>query len=653
MAHRGNAPALIAVRAGALETISFEELAGRVRAFARRLLERGISSGEMVALLAPNGFSWVIARLALSAIGAIAVAIDELATDDEVRGVLAGAGATYILCVSSRGEGLRKTNPGLGIIPIDEASTIATGGGPALPAISDSAPALLAYTSGTTGTPKAIVLTRSNIETNVRALVGSHLVGPGDHVLLPLPLAHVYPLVVGLLAPLGSGAAIVFPEGVTGPQILEAIRLAGVSAIVGVPRLYSALVSGLMARVRSSGLVRRAIFDAVLHLSMFLRRCGINAGGILFRAIRARFGAKLRLLVSGGAKLEPETLWTLLGLGFDVRCGYGLAETSATFAANMPQEERWESEGKPVGGRVRIARPDDSGTGEIELKGPQVFSHYLGNEEATRAAFTADGWFKTGDIGRLDRDGFLFVTGRAKDILVLGGGKKADPETLEKIYGASRYIREIAIFEHKGALAALVVPSLEASRAGGAMHLDTAIRIELTSAARALPSYQRLAGFAIVREPLPRTRLGKYRRFLLPAIYERAQARAPHEAAAELSADDKALLEKPAAHRVYDMLVARYPRGPLSLDASPLLDLGIDSLEWISFGLELEDRLNLRLSEAEIGGVVTVRDLLKLAARGPAAPPASSRDWVAPIGIALKSLGGLLYGLDDLIMRVL
>ncbi|HUJ02497.1 MAG TPA: 1-acyl-sn-glycerol-3-phosphate acyltransferase, partial [Rhizomicrobium sp.] len=150
-----------------------------------------------------------------------------------------------------------------------------------------------------------------------------------------------------------------------------------------------------------------------------------------------------------------------------------------------------------------------------------------------------------------------------------------------------------------------------------------------------------------------RTRLGKYRRFLLPAIYERAQARARHEVAAELSAEDKALLEKPAARRVYDMLVARYSRGPLSLDASPLLDLGIDSLEWISFGLELEDRLNLHLSEAEIGGIVTVRDLLRLAARGSAAPPVPSRDWTAPTGIVLEFLGGLLYGLDDLIMRVL
>ena len=655
MARRGQAPALIAVRDGALHIISFEELARRIRALAGGLLQQGVKPGEAIALLAPNGFEWVIGRLALGIIGAMTVAIDDLATDVEVQIILSGSRATRVLCKSSRAETLRKSNPALSIIALDDAAVAPEV--QSLPEVSASAPAMLAYTSGTTGAPKAIVLTHSNIETNVRALVASNLVGPGDRVLLPLPLPHVYPFVVGLLAPLGSGAAVVFPESATGPQLLEAIRLAEVSAIVGVPRLYSAITSGLIARVQSSGFARRKLFHALLHLSMALRRgYGINAGTNLFPTIRARFGAKLRLLVCGGAKLEPETLWLLLGLGFDVRSGYGLAETSAMFTGNLPGNTHWESEGRPISGAVRIAAPGNSGIGEIELKGPQVFSHYLDNADATRAAFTADGWFKTGDIGRVDADGFLFVTGRAKDILVLGGGKKVDPEELEKLYGASRYIRELAIFEHRGGLAALVVPSLETAREGGAMHVDTAIRIDLASCAQALPSYQRLAGFAIVREPLPRTRLGKYRRFLLPAIYEKAQSGAAREAAAELSVEDKALLQQPVARQVYDMLLKRYPHGQLSLDASPLLDLGIDSLEWISFGLELEDRLKLRLTEAEIGGVVTVRDLLVLATRAaatPAPPPRISRDWIAPAGMALRFLGAFLYALNGLLMRVL
>lgn len=664
MAHFGQAPALMAVRANALHTISFEELAKRTRGLVSELLEQGVAPGEPVALLAPNGFAWVIARLALGAIGAMTVAVDELAANDELQAILSGSGAARVLCNSSRAEALRKSHPSLGVVTLgDEPEGVPSNGAPSaaetrpLPDIPECTPVMLAYTSGTTGAPKAIVLTNSNIETNVRALAASRLVGPGDRVLLPLPLQHVYPFVVGLLTPLASGAAVVFPESAAGPQILDAIRLANVSAIVGVPRLYSAICSGLIARVRSSGLARRVLFGALLRLSVFLRRkCGINVGPILFPGIRARFGARLRLLVSGGAKLEPGTLWTLVGLGFDVRSGYGLAETSAMFTGNFPGGTRWESEGRPIAGEVRIAAPGDSGVGEIELRGPQVFSRYLDNAQATRAAFTADGWFKTSDIGHLDRDGFLYVTGRAKDTLVLGGGKKVDPEELEKVYGGSRYIREIAIFEHKGGLAALVVPAFEAVREGGAVHVDTAIRIDLASTARSLPSYQRLAGFTIVREPLPRTRLGKYRRFLLPAIYEKAQNGAALQPVAELSAQDRALLQQPVARQVYEMLQRRYPRGQLALDASPLLDLGIDSLEWISFSLELEDRLNLRLTEAEIGSVVTVRDLLVLVTRAGAAPiatPWASRDWVAPTGAALKVFGMFLYALNRVLMRAL
>jgi len=662
MADRRQETALIAVRRGTLETMSYGELGQRIRMFAKILLEQGVKPGDTVALLARTGFAWVVARFALGAIGAVAVAIDDLATEGEVQAILSGSKAGFLLCNSSRAEALYRANPALKMIILDDLPQ-ETRGFESPPAewqqsleLPGPAPLMLAFTSGTTGASKAIVLTQANIAANVRALVEAHMVGAGDRVLLPLPLVHVYPFVVGLLVPLESGAAVVFPEGGTGAQILEAIHLANVSAIVGVPRLYSAISSGLLGHVRSSGFAGRALFSALLNLSVVLRKCAINAGGLLFPAARARFGSKLRLLVSGGAKLEPETLWTLLGLGFDVRSGYGLAETSAMFTGNLPGMTRWESEGKPINGCLRIAAPDGSGTGEIELKGPQVFSHYFGNEMATSGAFTADGWFKTGDLGHVDEDGFLFVSGRAGDLLVLGGGKKVDPETLERIYGGSRYIREIAVLEHKGSLAALIVPSLEASYEGGAMHIDTAIRIELASRAQALPSYQRLAGFAIVRQPLPRTRLGKYRRFLLPAIYERARSGAPRQPAGELSVEDSTLLAQPVARRVYEMLCQRYRRPALELDASPLLDLGIDSLEWISFGLELEDRLNLRLSEAEIGSVATVRDLLRLAARGSSAPVQSataSCDWTAPTGSALKLLGASIYALNHILMHSL
>jgi len=663
---RGSRPALINVRGGVLDILSGEVLAKRSQALARQLQESGTKPGEPVALIAPNGFEWVIARFAIATANAMAVPIDDAATDTDIQAILSGCKATQAICTVAKAKTLKVAIPNLRIL--------ALGDGPlpegvarfeyppcATPSVSaeapDTSPAMLAYTSGTTGAPKAIVLTSSNIEANVKAMVDAHLVGPADRVLLPLPLHHIYPFVAGLLAPLASGSTVVFPASATGPDMLEAIRAADVSAIVGVPRLYSAMIAGLLARMESRGPVVRTLSWGALHASAWFRRAtGMNIGALFFQSLRARFGPHLRLLVSGGARLEPETLSTLLALGFDVRSGYGLAETASMFTGHLPGSQRMGSEGKPFAGEMRIADPDPAGTGEIQLKGPQVFSSYLGNAEATHAAFTTDGWLRTGDLGHIDSDGYLYVTGRLKETLVLGGGKKINPEELERLYGNSRYIREIAIFENRGALAAIVVPALEAARISGAVHVDKAIHVNLESRARVLPSYQRISQLVLTREPLPRTRLGKIRRFLLPQIFERAQHHRAPRPDIELSEDDRALLKHPVANQIYEMLSKRYPQGKLALDASPLLDLGIDSLEWISLSLEIEDRLKVRLTEADIGNAVTVRDLLVAAIQAKSAPvllQSGLAEWIAPTNKATALAGAMLYGLNRQVMRTL
>ena len=665
MQGRGEAPALIAVRIGTSVTLSFGELTRRVHGLCSGLLRAGLQPGDAVALSGPAGLDWIVARLALAAAGLIAVPIDETVSLADLQAILVQCAVKGVISPMARARELRAASPQLkliafgdestaeGIVPLEELCR--TRPGP-FPEVSPQSVAMYAFTSGTTGAPKAIVLSHANIDVVVQNFVRARIATPEDRVLLPLPLNHIYPYVVGILCALGSGAAVVIPQTIAGPQLIDAIRISEATIVVGVPRLFSALYSGLAAQIRSKGAIPKAVFDAMLWASKnFRRRLHLNIGRALFSPIRARLGSKLRLFTSGGARLDDESLWALLALGFDVRSGYGLAETASSFTANLPGGERWSSEGKAFTGAVRIAAPDKSGIGEIELKGPQVFSHYLDNPQASANAFTPDGWFRTGDIGRLDRDGFLYVSGRARDTLVLGGGKKVEPEILEKIYGESRYIREIAVLEQDGRLVALIVPALEAVRSGGAIHLDTAIRIDLASRARDLPSYERLSGFMIVREALPRTRLGKFRRFLLPQIYRRAQQprQAPPPA---VPAADEALLKNPMARQVYELLRRRYPNAAVGLDSSPLLDLGIDSLEWISFGLELEERLKLRLSEAQIGSAATVRDLLVAATQAqavPAAAPGATRDWVAPTGAATDSAGALIFALDWLIARAL
>ena len=678
LAPRGEQPAVMTVRGETVESWSCADVADRAQRLASGLVQAGVEPGEPVGLLAPNSPEWVVVRLAIGAAGAIAVALDDLFTDAEVATVIRDSGCRRVFTTRDHLPALRRASDasGLELFLIDRAD--AQDGGEQswlgllaqppgqLPTLAAEAPTMLTYSSGTTGAPKGFTLSHVNLSANLQALLAEGLLGPADRVLLPLPLHHVYPLVVGVLTALSSGATIIFPEAVTGPNIVRALRAARVTTMIGVPALYAALLSGLEGRVAARGRAAKAAFAALLGLAVWLlRRFGLRVGRGLFRGLHGYIGPDLRLMVSGGARLEPEVIWKLEGLGWQVLSGYGLAETASIFTGNRPGRRRIGSEGLPlVGAAPRIADADENGVGEIQLRGPNVFTGYRNDAAANHAAFTDDGWLRTGDLGYLDADGYLYVTGRAKEMIVLGGGKNVLPEELEKTYGDSPFMHEVAVLERSGKLVALARPNFEAIKASGYTGVDDVLRVTLTSLSRRLPSFQRVSGFAIAREPLPRTRLGKFMRYRLPQVYERARKGAAPPAPAAPSQEDRALLGRPPARKVWDYLRARYPRATLTLETIPQLDLGVDSLEWVTITLELEDRFGIKLTEDEISRVITVRDLLQAATaagRRAAAPPAErppqglapdQERWLRPPGAALAALGMVLYALNWTLMRL-
>jgi long-chain acyl-CoA synthetase len=669
MRERGDAPALVELRGDAAVALSHREVANCALRLGAGLRRDGVAAGEPVALLAPNGPDWVIARLGIAAAGALAVALDDLSTEDEIAATLRDSFARRVFASPAHAATVARLFPEIAIHVLADAG--ADGGrswrdhfadeDAPPPTIGNDAEAMLVYTSGTTGAPKPFALTYANIAANVEALVGAGVVTPDDRVLLPLPLHHVYPLVVGVLTPLSAGAAVVFPAAVTGAEIATAMRIARATIVVGVPRLYAALLDGIATRAASRGRLAGALFRRLLRLSMAGRRWNLRLGRLLFGAVHRQLGPDLRVLVSGGAKLEAPLIRRLEGLGWQVLSGYGLAETASIFTGNLPGKRKIGSEGLPLGqGRIRIGAPDAQGIGEIQLKGASVFAGYR-RAEANRDVFTEDGWFRTGDLGRLDEDGYVYITGRAKEVIVLGGGKNVFPDELEKHYGASPYIREIAVLERKGALVALVLPDLAALQAEGKTRPTQAMSVTLASAAQRLPSFQRLAGFALVREALPRTRLGKYQRFLLPELYEAALAgkeRRPPGAAVALTPEDRALLARPPAAEILKLLERRYPQAGVTLDASPQLDLGIDSLEWMGLAAELESRFSLRIPDAALGQITTVRELLAAAADASARQPQGSATeadlrWIAPPGSGSRLLGCIVYWLNRVALRAL
>jgi long-chain acyl-CoA synthetase len=700
LAEHGDRPALLALHKAGIERLSYAELADQVRRLARGLAGAGVGRGDAVALLAGNRPEWVAACLAVIGAGAVVVPLDVQLADDVLGHVLKDSGVRLLFTTSEQAKRLERLDTETELKPLlldagadDERSwqrLLAEGAGDwpqAEPGPDD--PAALFYTSGTTGLPKGVPLSHGNLAFQLKALRQAGVVTAEDRLLLPLPMHHVYPFVIGMLAPLTLGLPIVLPQALTGPQVVRTLREGEVTVVIGVPRLYRALAAGARSRSEGAGRVTAALFRAGAGLCTWVRRrLGLRLGKLLLRPLHRQLGPRLRVLVSGGAALDPDLAWELEGLGWQVATGYGLTETAPMLTLDPPGRARIGSVGRPLPGvEIRIdpsVGPDTpqgqghGGTGprheegEILARGPGVFAGYRNLPEKTREAFTADGWFRTGDLGYRDADGFLYVTGRVATRITTEGGKKFQPDDVEAAYQGSPVLREVGVLQKDGKLVAVIVPEPGAIRGHGE-DLDRAVRDALNERARGLPSYEHITDYAVTREPLPRTHLGKIRRAELAERYERAKKGEGSGAAAagplapeEMSDEDRALLEDAAAKQVWDWLAGRYPDRRLTPDTSPQLDLGVDSMEWLNLTLEIRQRAGVELSDEAIGRIETVRDLLREVAgqggTGGAAPEAllerpeealsdRQKRWLEPLGPVQAALAWGLYAMNRGLMR--
>jgi long-chain acyl-CoA synthetase len=449
-----------------------------------------------------------------------------------------------------------------------------------------------------------------------------------------------------------------------------------VTAIVGVPRLYSALYSGIEARVESAGWLARRLFSIFLATSGFVRKSfGLRAGKLLFRSLHKRFGKNLRLLASGGSALDPKLASKLEALGWQVAIGYGLTETSPLLTVNLPNNSsRPDSAGKPVADvEIRIEpsalekeeRIDGHEVGEVVARGPNVFAGYRNLPDKTDEVFAQNRWFRTGDMGYFDNDGNLHLLGRLSTLIKTESGEKIQTEDVETAYAGESAIREIGVLEKKGKLVALVVPKQTGSDAK-----DT-VRKAIETASKRLPSHQRISEYAITPDALPRTRLGKIQRHRLAERYDQAKEGGEKAPAAgpmsieEMSGEDRALLEDSAAQSVWEMLARRYRDKRLTPDTSPQFDLGIDSLEWLNLTLEIAESSGVELTDEAIARTETVRDLLHEVTEGsegesadPLEKPGEVLDerqkqWLEPLGPVAATTARFLYAVNRVLMRVI
>ncbi|MCG8430076.1 MAG: AMP-binding protein, partial [Candidatus Omnitrophica bacterium] len=468
-------PALQIKQPGGWQRYTYRQLDESSRRVSAYLRRRGYAGGDTAVLILENCPEWAVVYLGIVRAGLTCVPLDIEIHHSEIAGIIADCAAGVLFCSRQVREGKVAGDLLKGmrdcIIVDEDAFTDILSGEPvaaAPDATGRKAPASLIYTSGTTGEPKGVVLTHENLSANVQSAIKLELINEHDNLIVLLPLHHTYPFMVNLLVPLSIGATVTFaPPGFDPRRLTAFMREAGITVLTGVPQLFSLLYAGLSVRLA--------------HIPGFVRMLLLP---VIRRAIRREFGASFRFCVSGGARLEPLVARGLSRLGIKVIEGYGLTEASPVVSFNPVNRTKPGSVGVPLPGvEVRINEPDEEGEGEILIRGANVMQGYFKHADWS-AEVLRDGWLYSGDRGYLDKDGYLFITGRSKDVIVLGSGKNIYPQELESYYGRSPYIKEICILEktqesfgrQQQSLFAVVVVDLAYFRARGEVSINEKIR---------------------------------------------------------------------------------------------------------------------------------------------------------------------------------
>ena len=664
---RGSAAAVVEFGPDGAAHHDYASLHTAIGRMAAGLGRHGLGAGDKALLWAPNSVEWIVAYFAILRCGATVVPLDTQTSVERVRHVRAHSAAKLAVTSAGHAADLEEAlgSPELACVLIDGDTADSRHWRQLEPGRLERAEpdperiASLLYTSGTTGTPKAVPLTHANLAANVSALLDAELIEARDVVLVPLPFHHVYPFTVGLLTVLATGARIVLPSGISGPEITRAASESGATALIAVPRLCTAVWEGIERGVRARGKRAERIFRVLLALSGALRRYAhLNLGKLLFRALHAKVGPRLHTLGCGGAQLDGDLARKLEAVGWTVLTGYGLTETSPVLTFNQHKRRKLGTEGIALPGvEIGTLEHEEYEHGEIIARGPNVFSGYWNNPEENRNAFTPDGWFKTGDLGWIDGDGYLHIAGRTKEVIVLPDGKNVYADEIEEEFAASKLIAEIAVLEKDGRLHALIVPDDQAIRDRGAHRVEELLKDEIAEVSSRLPRYQRLSDYRVTRTPLPRTPLGKLKRHMLADAYDEAATRKIEEKEPKLSNEDQKFIAQEPAGRVWSWLKARYPDRALTLETSPQLDLNIDSLEWVTLTLELEREFDVSLDGEAVSRIVTVRDLLAEVQTAPAPDPErrtgpAARTLEHPNAVQ-RTFGMLLLGLNRLVLRTM
>ncbi|MBM3253129.1 MAG: AMP-binding protein [Candidatus Omnitrophica bacterium] len=621
--------------------LSYSQLGIRTAATASGLIKLGIAKDGRVAILSESRPEWAIAFFGILSAGGICIPLDIKLSSHELELILNHSEAKCVFVSNKYMDIITSIKPKCKkleyIITLEDTSSQSgvismaefkfTEGDLTSREIKEDDAALIIYTSGTTGQAKGVQITYANLLFQVFSfdkILNFHMRG---NYLSILPLNHLLELTCGFIGPLYGGATITYCDSLKPADITALMRETKTTVMITVPLLLKMMHNSLMKKLDTSSLATKKMFHVNLAISKFFNKFGVGiVGWLLFYGISRRFGGELRCFICGGAPLDPELedLFNLIGI--PVLQGYGLTETSPVVSVNTFIEHRRASVGKPLADtEVKILFNSESDKeGEIIVKGPNVMKGYFKDLQRTSEVIR-DGWFHTGDIGYFDKDGFLYISGRIKNLIVTGAGKKVHPEEVEEQLAKSLYIKEVCVLGRiaqsgirKGTeeVYAVIAPDYEYVKSKNLPIDDTNVKklisSEITHFSQGLADYKRVLDFEIWKEEFPRTCSRKIKRKeLLELISKPKQDAKEVLAIPELQEDS---LDISTVNKLKNILsgLTKIKPDKITYQSNFYNDLGVDSLMKIELICAVEEAFGFDMPDELAYTIGTFQDLVRL-----------------------------------------
>lgn len=448
--------------------ITHKEFRDDINALGTTLIKMGLKD-KRIAVISENRYEWELAYLAISTGTGIVVPLDKALPENEIESLILRSQVEAIIYSNKYDEVMNalrnKKNTNLkyfismdleentnGIYSqkalVEKGKKLLTEGNRKFldAKIYSDNMGIMLFTSGTTAMSKAVMLSHKNIVTNLMDIHERFGLSYEDKLLSFLPLHHVFECTVGFLYAISIGACICFCEGVK--HIADNLKEFKITAMISVPAVYEIMYKKIMRTIEKKGKLEAV--QKGIKISQILLKFGIDVRKKVFKEILDNLGGDFHLAVAGGASLDVETQKGFNNLGISLIQGYGLTESSPVIAAETPKERRIGSIGRKFPSlEVKIENPDEEGVGELLAKGPSVMIGYYENEEATKSALDKDGWLHTGDLAKIDKDGYIYISGRKKSVIVLNNGKNVYPEEIENLLNKVEGIKESFVYEKK------------------------------------------------------------------------------------------------------------------------------------------------------------------------------------------------------------